>query len=147
MDREIRAILASVIHPETEENLVDGGYIESITATEEKITVALRFRKARDPFAVKIKSRVESLLTDLHPECTVTVFIKEVDNSASKRKEQIDDMKSHTTTSTIANVIAVASGRLSFLGPAGSTQCVLIFLERKVKEIPFLKICFMSFLK
>lgn len=111
MDREIRAILASVIHPETEENLVDGGYIESITATEEKITVALRFRKARDPFAVKIKSRVESLLTDLHPECTVTVFIKEVDNSASKRKEQIDDMKSHTTTSTIANVIAVASGK------------------------------------
>lgn len=43
--------------------------------------------------------------------------------------------------------IAVASGRLSFLGPAGSTQCVLIFLERKVKEIPFLKICFMSFFK
>ena len=111
MDREIRAILASVIHPETEENLVDGGFIESITATEEKITVALRFRKARDPFAIKIKNRVEQLITDLYPDSTVTVFIKEVDNSATKRKEQIDDMKNHTTTSTVANVIAVASGK------------------------------------
>ncbi len=111
MDREIRAILASVIHPETEENLVDGGYIDTITATEEKITVALRFRKARDPFAVKIKNRVEQLITDLYPDSTVTVFIKEVDNSASKRKEQIEDMKNHTTTSTVANVIAVASGK------------------------------------
>ena len=111
MDREIRAILASVIHPETEENLVDGGFIESITATEEKITVALRFRKARDPFAIKIKNRVEQLITDLYPDSTVTVFIKEVDNSATKRKEQIDDMKNHTTTSTVSNVIAVASGK------------------------------------
>lgn len=111
MDREIRAILASVIHPETEENLVDGGYIDTITATEEKITVALRFRKARDPFAVKIKNRVEQLISDLYPDSTVTVFIKEVDNSASKRKEQIEDMKNHTTTSTVANVIAVASGK------------------------------------
>ena len=111
MDREIRAILASVIHPETEENLVDGGFIESISATEEKITVALRFRKARDPFAIKIKNRVEQLITDLYPDSTVTVFIKEVDNSATKRKEQIDDMKNHTTTSTVANVIAVASGK------------------------------------
>ena len=111
MDREIRAILASVIHPETEENLVDGGFIESITATEEKITVALRFRKARDPFAIKIKNRVEQLITDLYPDSTVTVFIKEFDNSATKRKEQIDDMKSHTTTSTVSNVIAVASGK------------------------------------
>ena len=111
MDREIRAILSSVIHPETEENLVDGGFIESITATEEKITVALRFRKARDPFAIKIKNRVEQLITDLYPDSTVTVFIKEVDNSATKRKEQIDDMKNHTTTSTVANVIAVASGK------------------------------------
>ena len=111
MDREIRAILASVIHPETNENLVDGGFVDSINATEEKITVSLRFRKARDPFAVKIKNRVEQLITDLYPDSTVTVFIKEVDNSASKRKEQIEQMHKNSTTSTIANVVAIASGK------------------------------------
>ena len=62
MDREIRAILATITHPETGENLVDGGFVESINATEEKVTVALRFRKSRDPFAVKIKNRVEEIL-------------------------------------------------------------------------------------
>ena len=111
MDREIRAILASVVHPETEENLVDGGFVESISATENKITVALRFRKARDPFAIKIKNRVEQLLADLYPESTITVFIKQVDNSASKRNEQIEDMHRNTTTSEIGKVIAIASGK------------------------------------
>ena len=111
MDREIRAILASVIHPETQENIVDGGFVDSINATEEKITVSLRFRKARDPFAVKIKNRVEQLITDLYPDSTVTVFIKEVDNSASKRKEQIEQMHKNSTTSNISNIIAIASGK------------------------------------
>ena len=111
MDREIRAILSSVVHPETEENLVDGGFVESISATENKITVALRFRKARDPFAIKIKNRVEQLLADLYPESTITVFIKQVDNSASKRNEQIEDMHRNTTTSEIGKVIAIASGK------------------------------------
>lgn len=111
MDREIRAILASVVHPETEENLVDGGFVESISATEEKITVGLRFRKSRDPFAVKIKNRVEQLITELYPDSTVTVFIKQVDSSAAKRKEQIDQMHKNTTTSTITKVVAIASGK------------------------------------
>lgn len=111
MDREIRAILASVIHPETEENLVDGGFVESISATESKITVGLRFRKARDPFAVKIKNRVEELISELYPDSTVTVFIKQGENSAAKRKEQIEDMQRNTTTATVAKVIAVASGK------------------------------------
>ena len=111
MDREIRAILTSVVHPETEENLVDGGFVESISATENKITVALRFRKARDPFAIKIKNRVEQLLADLYPDSTITVFIKQVDNSASKRNEQIEDMHRNTTTSEIGKVIAIASGK------------------------------------
>lgn len=111
MDREIRAILASVIHPETEENLVDGGFVESISATESKITVGLRFRKSRDPFAVKIKNRVEELISELYPDITVTVYIKQGENSAAKRKEQIEDMQRNTTTSTIGKVIAVASGK------------------------------------
>lgn len=111
MDREIRAILASVIHPETEENLVDGGFVESISATESKITVGLRFRKSRDPFAVKIKNRVEELISELYPDSTVTVFIKQGENSAAKRKEQIEDMQRNTTTATVAKVIAVASGK------------------------------------
>ena len=111
MDREIRAILASVVHPETEENLVDGGFVESISATEQKITVALRFRKSRDPFAVKIKNRVEELIQDLYPDSIVTVFIKQRENNSAKRKEQIEDMQRNSTTSTIGKVVAVASGK------------------------------------
>ena len=64
MEYRVRDILRGVVHPESEENLVDGGMVESIAADEQKITVALRFRKARDPFALKIKARVEQLLKE-----------------------------------------------------------------------------------
>ncbi|MBQ5752959.1 MAG: DUF59 domain-containing protein, partial [Alistipes sp.] len=47
MEYKVRDILRTVTHPETEENLVDGGMVESIAADEQKLTVALRFRKAR----------------------------------------------------------------------------------------------------
>ena len=119
MDREIRAILASVVHPETEENLVDGGFVESISATEEKITVGLRFRKSRDPFAVKIKNRVEQLITELYPDSTVTVFIKQVDNSAAKRKEQIDQMHKNTTIDIVykLNLISPLTNKQRRLTP------------------------------
>lgn len=111
MERDIRAILATVSHPETGENLVDGGFVDSISSTEEKITVALRFRKSRDPFAIKIKNRVEALLKERYTEAVITVFVKEVDNNAAKKKEQIDDMHRHTTTSNVSKVVAVASGK------------------------------------
>ena len=91
--------------------MVDGGFVDSINATEEKITVGLRFRKSRDPFAVKIKNRVEQLISELLPDSTVTVFIKTVDNSAAKRKEQIEQMHKNSTTATIANIVAIASGK------------------------------------
>ncbi len=111
MERDIRAILATVSHPETGENLVDGGFVDSISASEEKITIGLRFRKSRDPFAVKIKNRVEESLKERYKDANIVVFIKEVDNSAAKRKEQIEKMHSNSTTSNISKVIAVASGK------------------------------------
>lgn len=111
MEYDIRNLLREVLHPETGENLVDGGLIESINGSEDKITVALRFRKTRDPFAVKIKSRVEEILKTNYPSHTITVFIKEGENTKAKREAQIDAMHKNTTTSSVGKVIAIASGK------------------------------------
>lgn len=111
MEYRVRDILRGVVHPESEENLVDGGMVESIAADEQKITVALRFRKARDPFALKIKARVEQLLKEEFSTHNVVVFVKEVTDSQQKRKEQIDALHRNSTTSQIGNVIAIASGK------------------------------------
>lgn len=70
-----------------------------------KITVVLRFAKARDPFAVKIKNQAEELLKREFPGQTVLVVIKE--GGAAPRPEP----KLKTTTGGIAKVIAVASGK------------------------------------
>ncbi|WP_295937853.1 Mrp/NBP35 family ATP-binding protein [uncultured Alistipes sp.] len=105
MEEKIKRLLATVIHPETGQDLVSSGFIEHTAAGAGKITVVLRFAKARDPFAVKIKNQVEETLKREFPEQTVTVVIKE--GGAAPRPEP----KLKTTTGAIAKVIAVASGK------------------------------------
>lgn len=58
--RKIRHLLASLVHPETGQDIVSSGFIEHIASAAGKITVVFRFAKARDPFAVKIKTRLRN---------------------------------------------------------------------------------------
>ena len=77
MNEKIQQILSAIVHPETGADIVSGNMVDSIAADEGKITVALRFAKQRDPFALKIKARVEQALAEAFPDRTITVFIKE----------------------------------------------------------------------
>ena len=76
MEEKIRHLLASLVHPETGQDIVSSGFIEHIASAAGKITVVLRFAKARDPFAVKIKNQAEELLKREFPDQTVLVVIK-----------------------------------------------------------------------
>ncbi len=105
MEQMINELLATICHPETEQNLVAGGMVEHVAASEAAITVMLRFPKTRDPFAVKIKNQAEELLKSHFPDAKVLVMVKE--GGQAKRPEP----KQHTTTGYITKVIAVASGK------------------------------------
>ena len=111
MENHIIELLAAVQHPENEQNIVEAGLVEKVTATDEKITVALAFRKANDPFAVKIKSRVEALLSQEYPSHAITVFIKQANDKQREKTAQIDRMHEMTTTRSIGKLLAVASGK------------------------------------
>lgn len=106
MQRLVSGLLKSIIHPETGENIVDGGFVENVVATDEKITVSLLFKKTRDPFAIKIKGQVQALLEGRFPHLkeSITIFIKE--GVAPKPKEE-----KRTTTGSIRNIVAIASGK------------------------------------
>ena len=105
MEQQIEKLLATVTHPETGRNLVESGVVEHIAAAAGKATVVLRFAKARDPFAVKIKNQTEALLREAFPGTEILVVVKE--GGAAPRPEP----KTRTMTDGIAKVIAVASGK------------------------------------
>ena len=65
MEEKIKRLLASVVHPETGQDIVSSGFIEHTASAEGKVTVVLRFAKARDPFAVKI-DRKSTCLNSSH---------------------------------------------------------------------------------
>lgn len=105
MEKEIKRLLGQIVHPETGQDIVSGGLVEHIAAASDKATVVLRFAKARDPFAVKIKNRAEALLKEAFPDKEILVAIKE--GGQPPRQEP----KLKTATTGIAKVIAIASGK------------------------------------
>ena len=106
MEEQIKKLLSAVVHPETEQNIVESGVLQSVTAREDKITVVLCFTKARDPFAVRIKNIVEKMLGDAYPAAAenLTVVIKEGTPRAPQPKRE-------STTVKVGKIIAIASGK------------------------------------
>ena len=106
MEEQIKKLLSAVVHPETEQNIVQSGVLQSVTAREDKITVVLCFPKAKDPFAVRIKNLVEKMLRDAYPAAAenLTVVIKEGTPRAPQPKRE-------STTVKVGKIIAVASGK------------------------------------
>ena len=106
MQDKVKSSLRGIIHPETQQNIVDSGVVEQVTAREDKITVVLCFPKSRDPFAVRIKSLVEQTLREQFPAAaeSITVVIKEGTPRAPQPKRE-------STTTKVGKIIAVASGK------------------------------------
>lgn len=105
MNEELELLLKRIIHPETEQNIVDSGFVDRADRGEDgSIAITLRFQKARDPFAQKVKRQVEDLLKASYPESNHMVIIRE---AAPKPRRQ----ESVTTTTDICHVIAIASGK------------------------------------
>ena len=106
MEEQIKSLLSQIIHPETQQNIVESGVVESLSVREDKIVVVLCFAKARDPFAVRIKSLVEQMLAEAYPAAAgnITVAIKEGTPRAPQPKRE-------STTATVGKIIAVASGK------------------------------------
>lgn len=105
MNERLEIILRRIIHPETGENIVDSGFVERAEqGADGDIAVTLRFAKARDPFAAKIRSQVESIIAEEFPDSKTMVIIKEAAPKPRRREQP-------STTSEIGCIIAIASGK------------------------------------
>lgn len=105
MNEQLEQLLRTIIHPETNDNIVVSGFVDRADRGEDgSIAITLRFQKARDPFAQKIKRQVEALMTATFPENQVMVIIREA-APKPRRQENI------STTTDICRIVAVASGK------------------------------------
>lgn len=97
--------LRGVIHPETGENIVDGGFIEELIVEEELVNIILRFKKAKDPFAARIERNVRAVTAAVAPCAEINITI------AEHRPQTPPQPERTTFTDRITNIIAVASGK------------------------------------
>ena len=105
MNEQLEALLSQIIHPETGQNILDSGFVERAElGAEGDIAVTLRFQKARDPFAQKIKKQVEATIEAAFPEARCMVIIREAAPKPRRREQE-------SSTTNICRIIAVASGK------------------------------------
>ncbi|MDE6140443.1 MAG: Mrp/NBP35 family ATP-binding protein [Alistipes sp.] len=105
MNEHLEIILKGIMHPETGDNIVDSGFVERAEqGADGDIAITLRFAKARDPFAAKIRSQVERAIGEAFPSAKTMVIVKEAAPKPRRREQP-------TATADIARIIAVASGK------------------------------------
>ncbi len=104
MKREIEQLLEGIKHPETGEGIVGSGIAEVTLADAGSVAVNLRFAKARDPFAQKIRRQVEEKLAGRYPGAEVRVTVVE----AAPKKTPAERP---STTGRLAYTVVVPSGK------------------------------------
>lgn len=102
---EIINRLKAVIHPETGENIIDGGIVTSVAADDDNITVNITFRKAKDPFASRIQRNIREVLREAAPQASVEIAVTDRKPAAHQPAEH------KSFAGHIGKVIAIASGK------------------------------------
>ena len=109
MEQKISEALRAIVHPETGENLIDGGYVGSIAVDGGAVSILLKFKKARDPFAARLQRSIEAAVKQLAPDAEVNITVAEHKPAQQKPAQQKPEQKSFA--GGIGHVVAVASGK------------------------------------
>jgi len=105
-EKNIRAVLAGIVHPETGQDIVSSGMVEHIAVQADGAVVTLAFRKRRDPFANSIKRQVTAAVAQAFPELAGKVVVTEREEApAAPAKEKV------SSTAGIRHTVAIASGK------------------------------------
>jgi ATP-binding protein involved in chromosome partitioning len=99
----ILEILEGIVHPETGAGLVSGGFVSDVSVSEDGFSVALGFRRRRDPFAGSLRRQAEGTLTEGFPGVAISVEVRFPESAPAAEVSR--------RLAGVGRVLAVASGK------------------------------------
>ena len=111
MKEQILEILARIVHPEKDKNIVALGMVASLEATPERIAVSLRFVRPRDPFAATLRQQCEQLLRQAFPSHAVEVALHVAEAKPSPPAAKRQEAKAPAAVGSVRHAVAVMSGK------------------------------------
>lgn len=105
MEKKIESILKTVFHPADGADIVSLGMVDKIKVSADEILVILQMKRVKDPFASKIRRRVEDAIIAAEPQYDgkVSVIVKDA------APKEVKSHKEPPATNKIKKVIAVSS--------------------------------------
>ncbi|MDR3188661.1 MAG: Mrp/NBP35 family ATP-binding protein [Prevotellaceae bacterium] len=111
MKEQVLGILARVVHPENDKDIVALNMVEQLEVAADRIALSLRFGKPRDPFAATLRGQCEQLLRQAFPSHAVEValiFAEAKPKPASAKKPAA---KEPAAMENVRYAVAVMSGK------------------------------------
>ena len=82
-------ILKGITHPETGQNVVEGGILQEVTVNENgKIHLTMVFRRRRDPFAKSVAMRSKLAIEAAAEGADVEILIREGEDAPKPRQHE-----------------------------------------------------------
>jgi ATP-binding protein involved in chromosome partitioning len=94
--------LEKVMHPETRESIIKMGMVDNLVVNDKKVSLTLKFKKAKDPFAASLKKTVEVAIKKVDSELELNILDTYPPVISGMVKDPLADIK---------NIVAVASGK------------------------------------
>ena len=120
---EITALLSTVVHPETDRDIVSSGMVADLDVEEGRVRFTLATDRPRDPFAPAVKKAAVAAIAEVFPQADIKAVIKEpAPKSVKKEIPGVD-------RSGIGHVVAISSGK-GGVGKSTVTANIAVALSR-----------------
>ncbi len=124
----IEDLLRTIIHPTTEQNIIDMGVVENLKIEDERVSMTLRMPRKGDVAMNSLRRGVISII-EQKTGITPSVILAEPQNPNSKAAQRAA-LKENSTLGGVKKVIAISSGK-GGVGKSSMTTSCAVALAKK----------------
>ncbi len=127
----IEDLLRAIVHPTTEQNILDMGMVENLKVEDGRVSMTLRMQRKGDAAANSLRRAIISTI-EQNTGATSSVVLAEPQPENSKAAQRAT-LKENSTLSGVKRVVAISSGKGGVGKSSVTTSCAVALAKKGYK--------------